>query len=158
MEVTNENFIKSMKSLKSLSFGDSTYNIFYDDLKKEYKKYLEDNDIPKSKIKIITKKSKDVPKKFKHQIEVVKEEKKLSIDIVLKHLFSNMDRKIVLNELEQFENMHLMSWLQSMATSYPKLAIKLSLMEKYIYTNEFKYILVYEVEGMNCIPFFRNRK
>jgi len=158
MEITNENFVRSMKSLNTASFGDTIYNIYYDTLKKEYKDYLTNNDIPKSRIKIITKKPKDVPKKFKHQVEIEHEEKKLSIDTVLKHLFSTGNRNIVLMELEQFENMHLLSWLQSTATSYPKLAEKLSLMEKYAYTQEFKYILAYEVEGMNCIPFFRSKK
>lgn len=150
--IDNDNFIHMMKAMNSEHFGRPEYTILFDRLNKENKKILEDINIPKNGLIILTKDPKKVPSKFKHQIQVEKLFEKDDIFKTLKMVFKSGNRKQVKQELNKFENRHILTILESTSIYYPKLAMKLNEMEKYVYSNYFHDMILYELEGMGYLP------
>lgn len=155
--VDNDNFIHIIKTMNSEHFGRPEYTILYDRLNKENKKILEDINIPKNGLTILTKDQKKVPTKFKHQIQVEKLFEKDDIFKTLKQVFKSGNREQVKQELSKFENRHILTILESTSIYYPKLAIKLSRLEKYVYSNYFHDIILYELEGLRYLPRWTRR-
>ena len=141
-----------MKAMNSEHFGRPEYTILFDRLNKENKKILEETNIPKNSLTILTKDAKKVPSKFKHQIQVEKLFEKDDIFKTLKMVFKSGNRELVRQELSKFENRHILTILESTSMYYPEMATKLSGMEKYVYSNYFHDMILYELEGLGYLP------
>ncbi len=146
-----------MKAMNSEHFGRSEYTILFDRLNKENKKILEDINIPKNNLTILTKDPKKVPTKFKHQIQVEKLFEKDDIFKALKMVFKSGNREQVRQELNKFENRHILTILESTSMYYPELAMRLSDMEKYIYNEHFRDMILYNLEGLGYLPRWTRR-
>lgn len=162
--VNNQNFIESVKALKSCGFdNDIEYIFYYDNLNKDYRKYLLGNDLPRSKISFQVTKNKndkeikELYKKYKHQINFIGEE--LTVDVVLDKIFAgNEDKTKLLDELSDFDNKYIMEWLKSTSANVKKLSEKLSKIDKFIYSKYFKYFIVYELYGLKCKSMYPKKK
>lgn len=156
--IDNSNFMRLIKSMKSKNFTDIEYIIEWGSLSSKNKKYLEDHDIPKSRLTILTPNPKNVPQKFKHQIEVENKKEKPRIDLTLKHLFlGKQPKNEILKELENFDNRHILLWLESTASVCPQLIEVLSEVDKYVYSKFFKSLVAYKLSGIRCIPYYQKR-
>jgi len=157
--VDNENFVESIKAMKSQAFGEErNFVVLYDKLNSKNKKLLESLDLPRESLEIVTKIPKNVPSKYKHQITVEKEEKP-DIRLALKHTFrKDYDREQVLKELEKFQSRHLLAWLSSTSMTCPELAKRMSELEKYTYSKFFRELVAYNLEDISCIPVWRRRE
>lgn len=143
----------------SKSFDTPHYIILWDKLDKKSKELLDELDIPKTNLTILTHKdTKGIPKKFKHQIKIEPYFPKPNIVNTLKKLFKKGNREEVKKELNDFEARHILLWLESMSAIYPELAKKMEKVEKYVYSPFFHDILLYELEGLGCVPRFIKRK
>lgn len=156
--VTNENLESSIKAMWSQTFDTSEYIILWDKLWKENKDLLEKIDIPKTNLTILTKNDDKVPKKFYHQTKVENFKIEEDIKIALRMLFKSGNREEARKELNKFKSRHILRWLETTSTFYPDLAIKMVRIQKYVYSPYFKDILLYELEGMNCVPMFYKRR
>jgi len=138
--VDNDNFVRFYKGVKSESFGNRNYVVLYDSLNKKNKELLKG--LKKGDFKI---------EKW--------DSKKNTISTVLKHVFQKgYNRKKVLNELNDFGNHQILIWLQGMCIFSKELADKVSQIEKYVYSDYFKELLVYQLEGVNCVVRWYKRK
>ena len=150
--------MRLIKSMKSENFTDIEYIIEWRSLSSKNKKYLEDNDIPKSRLTILTPNPKNVPVKFKHQISIENKKEKPRIDITLKHLFRGKQPKNeILEELENFDNRHILLWLESTASVCPQLIETLAEIDQYVYSKFFKSLVTYKLSGVKCIPYYQRR-
>ena len=154
--VDSDNFINSITSLQTKSFFnmDITYRFLYENLEPKYKKYLLNNDLDKSRIKIYLnndKKNKDIIKKYKHQIVFLQFETR-KIETALGSIFrGTLDHKQCLIDLSCFTNRHILKWLQSIAISSYVVARKMSDIEKYVDTPYFQHLVVYTLYDCGAI-------
>lgn len=150
--IDNQNFIESVTALRTKAFGDKTTYIFlYDNLRKEFKKYLDDNDLPKNLIEIQLTKNKNINKDFlnryRHQIIYLKHET-IKLQKVLDDIFMGIaNKKELLAQLSEFQPRQILSWLESSAMMRPKLAKELSPLEKYVYSPFFYSVILYNFYG-----------
>lgn len=154
--VDNDNFESSIASLKSKSFfnEDIIYQFLYDKLKPKYKTYLLENDLDKNRLLIYLtpdKNTKEILKKYKHQIKILKSEK-YDIFKTLNDIFrGKMKPEQLLIDLSNFENRHILTWLESTAATSYIVARKMSEIDKYVYSPYFKYLVVYYLYGCNAV-------
>lgn len=155
INIDNNNF-DDLKYIASTFTPDIKYIIYYDLLNSKNKKYLSDNNIDKSRITIITADRKKVPAKYKHQIQTEASDKKY-IDSTLKKIFAKGgDNTEILKELNEFSNLQILLWLESTSIACPKILDVLSNVEKYVYTQHFKELVVLRFNGAGCIPYFKS--
>ncbi len=149
----DSNNFDDLKSIFSETFGedDRTYIIFLDKLNSKQKKILNDVDLPKNKIQIITSDPRQVPKKYKHQIKVEKEYTPPDIRKALRKIFSGEGS---LSDLEPFQNRHILKWLEMTSVYYPDLAIQTFEIERFVDTKWFKEIVFQKFSGTNYVPRF----
>ena len=101
---------------------------------------------------------KNVPHKFKHQIEVENKKEKLRINITLKNIFRGKQSKNeILEELENFNNTYILLWLESTASVCPQLIEVLSEIDQYVYSKFFKSLVAYKLSGIKCIPYYQKK-
>lgn len=153
--VDNDNFLDSITALKTKSFFNEgiTYRFLYDKLKPKYKTYLLENDLDKARILIYLtpdKKTKEIQKKYKHQIIILNSEK-LDIRETLNKIFrGQLTHEQLIIELSNFGNRHILTWLESTSASSYIVARKVSEIDKYVYSPYFIYLVVYSLFGCNA--------
>ena len=153
--VTSENFESAITSIRTKSFSDETiiYRFLYDDLKPKYKTYLLKNDLDKNRIVIYLtpdKKNKEIMKKYKHQVVFLKTEER-DIYKTLNDIFrGKIDPKQLLIDLSHFENRYILTILESSSAGSYVLARKMSEIDKYVYSPYWKYLIVYNLMGIDA--------
>lgn len=155
--VDNDNFLDSITALKTKSFFNENiiYRFLFDKLRPAYKKYLLENELPKDRILIYLtpdpKRTKEIQKKYKHQIIILKSEK-LDIRESLNKVFRGQaTHEQLIIELSKFQNRHILTWLEGTSSSSYIVARKMSEIDKYVYSPYFIYLVVYSLFGCKAV-------
>lgn len=154
--VDNDNFESAITSLKTKSFFNEgiTYRFLYDKLRPAYKKYLLENELDKNRIILYLtpdKTTKELQKRYKHQIKILNSEK-LDIRESLNKVFQGkLTHEQLIIELSEFKNRYILTWLESTSASSYIVARKMAEIDKYVYSPYFIYLIVYGLYGCGAV-------